>query len=171
MLIVLRENQLCKTSTRHRKNSKQSAIVAIDSCFALFGARQYGATTSKSTDLLRCFPFSEMQVFCLSNSASDLFSDEIKFIYWFKSVRLFCFKPVFQQNRNKKEVNLSPVYKSANLEGLLKESANLQAEFNYEIKSWFVFVLIANCKFFSFRSNYYFKTLGLMRFVVVICVV
>ena len=36
MLIVLRENQLCKTSTRHRKNSKQSGTVAIDSCFALF---------------------------------------------------------------------------------------------------------------------------------------
>ena len=64
------------------------------------------------------------------------------------------------------QTSLSPVYKSANLEGLLKESANLQAEFNYEIKSWFVFVLIANYKFFSFRSNYYFKTLGLM-----ICVV
>ena len=45
MLITLRENQLCKISTRHRKNSKQSGIVAIDSCFALFGARQYGATT------------------------------------------------------------------------------------------------------------------------------
>ena len=29
--------------TRHRKNSKQSGIVAIDSCFALLGARQYGA--------------------------------------------------------------------------------------------------------------------------------
>ena len=45
MLIVLRENYLCKTSTRHRKNSKESGIVAIDSCFALFGARQYGVTT------------------------------------------------------------------------------------------------------------------------------
>ena len=33
------------------------------------------------------------------------------------------------------QTSLSPVYKSANLEGLLKESANLQAEFNYEIKS------------------------------------
>ena len=37
ILIVRRENQLCKTSTRHRKNSKQSVIVAIDSCFALSG--------------------------------------------------------------------------------------------------------------------------------------
>ena len=37
-------------STRHRKNSKQSGIVAIDSCFALFGARQYGATTRESSD-------------------------------------------------------------------------------------------------------------------------
>ena len=45
MLNVLRENSLCKTSTWHRKNSKQSGIVAIDSCFALFGARQYGVTT------------------------------------------------------------------------------------------------------------------------------
>ena len=35
-------------STRHRKNSKQSGIVAIDSCFALFGARQYGVTTRES---------------------------------------------------------------------------------------------------------------------------
>ena len=50
MLIVLRENELCKTSTRHRKNSKQSGIVAIDSCFALFGARQYGTTTRESSD-------------------------------------------------------------------------------------------------------------------------
>ena len=50
MLIVLRENELCKTSTRHRKNSKQSGIVAIDSCFALLGARQYGVTTRESSD-------------------------------------------------------------------------------------------------------------------------
>ena len=50
MLIVLREIKLCKTSTRHRKNSKQSGIVAIDSCFALFGARQYGSTTRDSSD-------------------------------------------------------------------------------------------------------------------------
>ena len=49
MLIVLRV-KLCKTSTRHRKNSKQSGIVAIDSCFALFGARQYGATTRENSD-------------------------------------------------------------------------------------------------------------------------
>ena len=31
-------------------NSKQSEIVAIDSCFALFGARQYGVTTRESSD-------------------------------------------------------------------------------------------------------------------------
>ena len=41
-------------SARHqqdsRKNSKQSGIVAIDNCFALFGARQYGATTRESSD-------------------------------------------------------------------------------------------------------------------------
>ena len=48
MLIVLRENELCRTSTRHRKNSKQSGIVTIDSCFALVGARQYGVTTQKT---------------------------------------------------------------------------------------------------------------------------
>ena len=45
--------KLCKTSTRHRKNSKQSGmswIVAIANCFALFGARQYGVTTRKSFD-------------------------------------------------------------------------------------------------------------------------
>ena len=29
-------------------NSKQSSIVAIDSCFALFGARKYGVTTQKT---------------------------------------------------------------------------------------------------------------------------
>ena len=29
VLIVLRENQLCKTSTRHQKNPKQSGIVAV----------------------------------------------------------------------------------------------------------------------------------------------
>ena len=40
--------KLCKTSTWHRKNSKQNGIVAIDSCLALFGARQYGATTEKA---------------------------------------------------------------------------------------------------------------------------
>ena len=50
MLIVLRESELCKTSTRHRKNSKQSGIVAIDSCFALLGARKYGATNRESSD-------------------------------------------------------------------------------------------------------------------------
>ena len=50
MLIVLRENLLYKTSTRHRKNSKQSGIVAIDSCFALFGARQYELTTRENSD-------------------------------------------------------------------------------------------------------------------------
>ena len=51
MLIVLRENQLCKTSTRHWKNSEQSGIAAIDSCgFALFGARQYGATIRENYD-------------------------------------------------------------------------------------------------------------------------
>ena len=49
MLIVLRENWLCKTSTWHRKNSKQSGIVAIDSCFALFGACQYGVTTGENS--------------------------------------------------------------------------------------------------------------------------
>ena len=35
-------------SARHQhdtKNSKRSGIVAIDSCFALFGARQFGVTT------------------------------------------------------------------------------------------------------------------------------
>ena len=38
------------TSTRHRQNSKQIGIVAKDSCFALFGARQYGAKTRKRSD-------------------------------------------------------------------------------------------------------------------------
>ena len=50
MLIALRENKLCKKSTRHRKNSKQSGIAAIGSCFALFGARQYGVTTRESSN-------------------------------------------------------------------------------------------------------------------------
>ena len=35
ILIVLGKSYLCRTSTRHRKNSKQSGIVAIDSCFAI----------------------------------------------------------------------------------------------------------------------------------------
>ena len=50
MLILLCENYLCETSTRHRKDSKQSGIVAIDNCFALFGTRQYGVTTRESSD-------------------------------------------------------------------------------------------------------------------------
>ena len=52
MLIVLRENELCKTSTRHRKNSKQCGIVAIDvdSCFALFRDRQYSVTLREISD-------------------------------------------------------------------------------------------------------------------------
>ena len=41
---------ILKTSTQHRQNQKQSGIVAIDSCFALFGARQYGVTTKESSD-------------------------------------------------------------------------------------------------------------------------
>ena len=49
MLIVLRGNQLCKTSTRHRKNSKQSGIVAIGSFFAIIAALQYGVTTRESS--------------------------------------------------------------------------------------------------------------------------
>ena len=53
MLIVLRENQLCKTSTQYRKNPKQSGIVGTDSCFALFGARQYGVTTRDQALILR----------------------------------------------------------------------------------------------------------------------
>ena len=50
MAIVLRENKLRKTSTRHRKKSKQSGIVAIDSCFALSRTRQYGAKTRENDD-------------------------------------------------------------------------------------------------------------------------
>ena len=41
MLIVLRENELCKISTRLRKNSKQSGIRAIDSWFDIIVAHQY----------------------------------------------------------------------------------------------------------------------------------
>ena len=41
---------ILKTSTQHRQNHKQSGIVAIDSCFALFGARQYGVTTRVKSD-------------------------------------------------------------------------------------------------------------------------
>ena len=40
---------ILKTSTQHRQNQKQSGIVAIDSCFALFGARQYGVTTRENS--------------------------------------------------------------------------------------------------------------------------
>ena len=48
MLTVLRENQLCKTSTRHQKNSKQSRIVILASCFAIIVAHQYGVTNRKA---------------------------------------------------------------------------------------------------------------------------
>ena len=41
---------ILKTSTQHRQNQKQSGIVAMDSCFALFGARQYGVTTRVKCD-------------------------------------------------------------------------------------------------------------------------
>ena len=41
---------ILKTSTQHRQNQKQSGIVAIDSCFALFGARQYDVTTRVKSD-------------------------------------------------------------------------------------------------------------------------
>ena len=40
-------------STRHRKNSKQSGIVAIESCFALFGAAKEGETASLLTDVTK----------------------------------------------------------------------------------------------------------------------
>ena len=43
-LIELRENRLCKTSTRHRKNPKQSGVVVVDSCFAIIVAYQDGVT-------------------------------------------------------------------------------------------------------------------------------
>ena len=33
-----------------KKNLKQRGIVAIDNCFALLGARQYGATNRESSD-------------------------------------------------------------------------------------------------------------------------
>ena len=48
MLTVLRENQLCKTSTRHQKNSKQSRIVVLASCFAIIVAHQYGVTNREA---------------------------------------------------------------------------------------------------------------------------
>ena len=43
-LIELRENKLCKTSTRHRKNPKQEGVVVVDSCFAIIVAYQDGVT-------------------------------------------------------------------------------------------------------------------------------
>ena len=49
MLTVLHENLLYKTSTRHRKNSKQSKIVTIDSCFAIIVAYQCGVTNRESS--------------------------------------------------------------------------------------------------------------------------
>ena len=54
MLIVLRKNYLCKTSTWHRKNPKQSGIVAIDSCFVIIVAHQYGVTNREA--LLKNWP-------------------------------------------------------------------------------------------------------------------
>ena len=61
MLIVLRENLALQDINTTRKNSKQSGIVAIDSCFALSGARQYGVTTRK--------------LWCKISAHSDLSSD------------------------------------------------------------------------------------------------
>ena len=36
-----------KTTTRHRNKPKQSGVVAVDSCFAILVAHQYGATNKK----------------------------------------------------------------------------------------------------------------------------
>ena len=38
------------THQHDTERTHESGIVAIDSCFALFGARQYGATTRESSD-------------------------------------------------------------------------------------------------------------------------
>ena len=42
-------------SARHQHETKQSGIVAIDSCFVLFGARQYGVTT-RDQALMKKYP-------------------------------------------------------------------------------------------------------------------
>ena len=42
-------------SARHQHDTKQSGIVAIDSCFVLFGARQYGVTT-RDQALMKKYP-------------------------------------------------------------------------------------------------------------------
>ena len=52
ILIVLGKSYLYRTSTRHRKNSKQSGIVAIDSCFAIIVTLQYTWESRHITCLL-----------------------------------------------------------------------------------------------------------------------
>ena len=42
-------------SARHQHDTKQSGIVAINSCFVLFGARQYGVTT-RDQALMKKYP-------------------------------------------------------------------------------------------------------------------
>ena len=42
-------------SARHQHDTKQSRTVAIDSCFVLFGARQYGVTT-RDQALMKKYP-------------------------------------------------------------------------------------------------------------------
>ena len=42
-------------SARHQPDTKQSGTVAIDSCFVLFGARQYGVTT-RDQALMKKYP-------------------------------------------------------------------------------------------------------------------
>ena len=70
MLIVLKT-----TSTWHRKNSKQSGIVAIDSCFALFVVTPYWRAPKRAKQLSMatiplCFEFFQCRVDVLQSQFS-----------------------------------------------------------------------------------------------------
>ena len=60
MLIVLRENELCKISPRLRKNSKQSGIRAIDSWFDIIVAHQYLRRNKQREEL--CWKISSLSI-------------------------------------------------------------------------------------------------------------
>ena len=74
MLIVLRENQLTLQVVINKTPNelKSSGIVAIDSCFALFGARQYGATSRENSDPELSTPTESHHTTCLLGGKSPI---------------------------------------------------------------------------------------------------
>ena len=73
-------------SARHQHDTKQSGIVAIDSSFVLFGARQYGVTT-RDQALMKKYPRTLiLGSWAVSTSLSP------KLSVWKISCRLVCWK-------------------------------------------------------------------------------